>query len=172
MNFYGLLHSAGFHVSLPQAMNFRSSDQLLAKVRAEGISVDELADSKLPDKCLDMVAVELTTAAGYKYLAVHRRNEEGYGPCIILMSERHTQEDIRKVVETISELTQGQIIEWIGVRFDSQRKLTQRAIAEYARMYAGQQTFSSVAIQSPVYRNVPGRAYENPGIPKEKLKIT
>ena len=173
MNFYRLLRSVGSHVSLPQAMNFRSTDGLLVKIRAENISVEDLADSKLPDSCLDMVVVELITAAGYEYLAVHCRNESGYGPCIIVMSEKHTQEDRRKVVEAIGELTQGQIIEWIGVRFDSQGKLTQRAIAEYLRMYAGNQKmpFSSVALKNAVYKNVPERAYENPGIPREKLKI-
>ena len=152
-------------------------DDAIPLLRGHNLSIEDLREFSTLDRYLSDVQMELRTRSAdgleHSYTGIYRAHEPEYGPAILVFQDGSHIEHVR-VSGLVAELTEGRHVPPGAIIL--RRKLTASMIADYIGSWTAKganngNNFTSVEIICAEYRGVPKPAYENPAIPKEKLRI-
>lgn len=144
-------------------------------VEAKDLTPEELRASLLADVHIVSIWVRFTSEAGkhYKALHIYDGKPTSIPQLIFLIQEEKDKPDFQDVQEIVANETGG-LPKYISDRgtdicamIELEHKPTQSRVADYVeRIYI--KHFTDVTTEA-YFRNVPKSAYENSGLPLEKL---
>lgn len=144
-------------------------------VTARNLTLEELKASKLPDNSLTAILVDFISPAGRSYKAVH--NNSRLGPYILLArDEKNDKVDFSNVEDIVTKEVRGKLESrnFLYGTSDTWRKiylkgnLTQSRVASCVEKY--KKHFEDVNIILAQFQDILKSAYEDSGLPLEKLK--
>jgi len=141
---------------------------------AENLTVEELKESKIPDKYVTSVWSSFKSKKDRNYNAVHVFQHVD-GPYILLCQTEKDKKDFPDVENIVERETRGSPKYHMTDRTNDicdvinlNRRITQAIVADFVKRY--QLHFEGVAIPVAHFKNVPKSIFENSGLPSEKLK--
>jgi len=148
----------------------------LYSVTVKDLTPEELRASSLPDGSIVSIQVEFTSEAGKSYNATHVRKHP-QRPYILLCGLNKDRTDFEYVKGIVAEKANGipdraitdrsdDICGEIKLRYDP----TQAIVADLVEKY--REHFGDVKIPVAYFEGVPKSAYENSGLPSEKLTFS